>query len=110
MPQTLQGADRLAESLNAIVLVPDFFKGKYPQGSWFATPPTDGEEKAAYDEFVQIMPPPKHVGPLLKVTEAAKEKFPKAKGWGAFGLCWGGKVCYYGVHCLVFVALLMVGI
>lgn len=95
MPQTLQGADRLAESLNAVVLVPDFLKGKYAQGSWFAGPPTDGEEKAAYDEFMQCMQFPNYVGPLLKATESAKEKFPEVKGWGAFGLCWGGKVCCY---------------
>ena len=105
MPQTLQGADRLAESLNAIVLVPDFFKGKYAQGAWFVGPPTDGEEKAAYDDFMKNMALPNHVGPLLNVTQAAKEKFPEAKGWGAFGLCWGGKVCCYGVRCLVFYCL-----
>jgi hypothetical protein len=97
MPQTLQGADRLAASLNAIVLVPDFLKGSYAQGAWFAAPPVDGEAKAAYDEFMRSLAFPNHVGPLLQVTQAAKEKFTAAKGWGAFGLCWGGKVCGYGV-------------
>ncbi len=93
MPQTLQGADRLAESLNAVVLVPDLLKGKYAQGKWFAAPPTEGEEKAAYDAFMTSMAFQNHVEPLLKVTQAAKEKFSEAKVWGAFGLCWGGKVC-----------------
>jgi dienelactone hydrolase len=96
MPQTLQGADRLADSLNAIVLVPDFFKGKYAQGRWFATPPTDGEEKTAYDDFMNNLAFPNHVSSLLKLQQAAKEKFPEAKLWGAFGLCWGGKVRCYG--------------
>jgi dienelactone hydrolase len=95
MPQTFQGADRLAESLNAIVLVPDFLKGKYAQGAWFAAPPTEGPEKAAYDEFRKNSAVENHVQPLLNVTHAAKEKFPDVKSWGAFGLCWGGKVgCY----------------
>jgi len=95
MPQTLQGADRLADSLNAIVLVPDFFKGKYAQGHWFAAPPTDGEEKAAYDDFMKNAAFPNHISSLLKLEQTAKEKFPEAKLWGAFGLCWGGKVrCY----------------
>lgn len=32
-PQTLQGADLLAAALNALVLVPDFFKGEPIQGA-----------------------------------------------------------------------------
>lgn len=110
MPQTSQGADRLAESLSAVVLVPDFLKGKYAQGAWFAAPPTDGPERAAYDEFMKNVAFENHVEPLLKVTEATKEKFPEAKSWGAFGLCWGGKVCCYERSCFSFVVLLIGGI
>lgn len=110
MPQIFQGADRLAESVSAIVLVPDFLKGKYAQSAWFAAPPTEGPEKASYDKFMKNMAFENHVQPLLKATQAAKEKFPEAKVWGAFGLCWGGKVCFYGMRCLNFVALLKVGI
>lgn len=29
---------------------------------------------------------------LLKVVEEAKMKFSGVEAWGAFGLCWGGKV------------------
>lgn len=104
MPQTFQGADRLAESLNAIILVPDFLKGKYAQGAWFAAPPTEGPEKAAYDEFRKNRAFENHVQPLLNVTHAAKEKFADFKAWGAFGLCWGGKVGCIGIRCWLFIA------
>jgi dienelactone hydrolase len=106
MPQTVQGADRLAESLSALVLVPDFLNGKYAQSAWFAAPPTEGPEKTAYDEFMKNMAVENHVQPLLKVTEAAKEKFAGAKHWGAFGLCWGGKVSRFEIWCFLFVVLL----
>ena len=32
------------------------------------------------------------MGVLGKVAEDAKVKFASVKSWGAFGLCWGGKV------------------
>ncbi|MCJ1302963.1 hypothetical protein MMC08_005768 [Hypocenomyce scalaris] len=78
-PQMLQGADRLAASLEAMA-----------QEEWFTTDTT--EMKAAYQTFGQEAEPAKHVGSLWKLVKAAREKYPDAHGWAGFGLCWGGKV------------------
>ena len=34
----------------------------------------------------------KHTEALVDFTAAAKEKWGGVESWGAFGLCWGGKV------------------
>jgi dienelactone hydrolase len=90
-PQTTQGADILAERLNALILIPDFFDGDGAKPEWF---PTDTIErhgllmnfvirKANWTEAAKGMPD------LLKVY---REIFPGVNRWGAYGLCWGGKV------------------
>lgn len=91
VPQTLQGADLLATALDALVLVPDFFKGEPAQGVWFAGGEENDKKK---DAFMA-----KHLGSfdkgvqeLLAVVEDGKKKWPSAESWGANGLCWGGKV------------------
>lgn len=91
--QTLQGADRLSKSLDAVVLVPDFFNGVYVQPSWM---PADTEEKkAAFDKFraeqAAILP---NVGKLIELRKIAGERWPSVSedSWGVFGLCWGGKI------------------
>ena len=33
-----------------------------------------------------------HTKAILEFTAAAKTKFSSVESWGAFGLCWGGKV------------------
>ena len=43
-PQLLQGADMLSAALDALIVVPDFFKGKPIQAAWF--PPDTDEKKA----------------------------------------------------------------
>ena len=90
-PQTIQGADLLAAALNAIVLVPDFFKGEPAQGAWFAGGEENDKKKNAFMA--------KHLGSfdgslkeLLAVVEDGKKKWPGVESWGANGLCWGGKV------------------
>lgn len=90
-PQTLQGADLLAAALNALVLVPDFFKGEPAQGAWFADGEENDKKKA---EFMSKLPGTFGTGAkeLLDVVEAAKKKWSAVEGWGANGLCWGGKV------------------
>jgi len=90
-PQTLQGADRLSTSLNCLVLVPDFFKGEPAQYEWF---PDDTEEKkAGKTKFMTTrINFEENLVAVLKVTREAKKMFPGVKGWGAFGLCWGGKL------------------
>ena len=91
MPPTLQGADRLAESLDAVVLVPDFFKGE-PLGL-DVVPSDTAEKKTMIQKFMAEKANPFEVFPsLVQTATEAKEKYPDVQGWGVFGLCWGGKV------------------
>ncbi|TAQ90049.1 hypothetical protein B7494_g1629 [Chlorociboria aeruginascens] len=90
-PQAMQGADILRDTLNALVLMPDFFKGKAVQQEWV---PQDTEEKKKLmakfrEERADIA---KNVTVLLKVMEEAKELYPDIRAWGSYGLCWGGKI------------------
>ncbi|KAI2603736.1 alpha/beta-hydrolase [Hypoxylon sp. NC1633] len=91
-PQTLQGADRLAAALSALVLVPDFLQGEYVQPEWM--PPDTEAKKAALAQFRAgpgAVPPA--VAKLLEVRREAGQRWPGAADrWGVFGLCWGGKV------------------
>ncbi|KAI1412788.1 alpha/beta-hydrolase [Hypoxylon sp. FL1857] len=91
-PQTLQGADRLSASLNALVIVPDFLEGVYVQPSWI--PADTDEKKAALAKFLSEQAAfPKNVEKLIEIRKTAAEKWPSAEDrWGVFGLCWGGKV------------------
>lgn len=90
-PQTLQGADALAKALDILVVVPDFFKGEPMQAAWFETPTEETDKlKAAF--FAKAMEMDKNAKNLLDFTSAAKEKWSGVESWGAFGLCWGGKV------------------
>ncbi|OTA66037.1 dienelactone hydrolase family protein [Hypoxylon sp. EC38] len=91
-PQTLQGADRLSASLNALVIVPDFFGGVYVQPAWL--PADTDEKKAAFAKFQSEQAAiPKNVEKLIEIRRAAGEKWPSVGDrWGVFGLCWGGKV------------------
>ena len=91
MPQTLQGADRLAESLNAVVLVPDFFRGNQLDPKIF--PPDTAEKKRIAQTFMADQANiERNTQVLLETTAVAKEKFSSVQSWGAFGLCWGGKL------------------
>lgn len=91
-PQTLQGADRLAEQLNAVALVPDYLDGVYADKSW--TPADTEEKKAAFGAFFANHAAPPKVIPKVQATIAeAKTKFPSVEKWAVLGLCWGGKVC-----------------
>ncbi|PWY87403.1 alpha/beta-hydrolase [Aspergillus heteromorphus CBS 117.55] len=89
--QTLQGADLLAARLNAVVLIPDFFKGAAAHHDWL--PPNTDEKMAALTAFMTNSASiPDAVVVLGKAIEEYRARFPSAKKWGAFGLCWGGKV------------------
>ncbi|KAH8805781.1 hypothetical protein F5884DRAFT_755340 [Xylogone sp. PMI_703] len=91
-PQTLQGADALSHALNAVVLVPDCFKGNYCDHQWFVN--TTEENTKKKDEFLAwALNFENHTPVFLNVVEETKKKFPNVKSWGAFGLCWGGKMC-----------------
>ncbi len=73
-------------------------QGIYAQEAWFAAPSMEGDAKVAYDEFKVKSELTNHIKPLRQVAQAAKEKFAEIKAWGAFGLCWGGKVCTQEAH------------
>ncbi|KAL3457207.1 Alpha/Beta hydrolase protein [Aspergillus heterothallicus] len=90
-PQATQGADILATRLNTLVLIPDFFGGDGAKAEWF---PTDAEQrhgllmdfvarKANWTEAAKRFP---------EILSAYETVFPSVKRWGAYGLCWGGKV------------------
>lgn len=86
-----QAADILASTLNATVVVPDLLKGTYAQQEWF--PLTTEQNRAAFFEYLHGYAfPPKFMGDFGKFTSQCKERFPAAKKWGSYGLCWGGKV------------------
>ena len=90
-PQTFQGADMLAEGLGAVVLVPDFFKGDALPGDIFP-PDTDEKEQIVSKFLANQAAPPKNVEALLQTAAEAKKQWPSVRNWGAFGLCWGGKI------------------
>ena len=89
--QTFQGADRIASALDAIVLMPDFFKGEPLPGDIFP-PDTDEKKKIAGDFMQGKANVPMTVGKLNELVLEAKGKHTNAESWGVYGLCWGGKV------------------
>lgn len=90
-PQTLQGADLLASALHVLVIVPDFFRGSPAQNEWYSVQSEENEKKKT--EFMGTARNfGAHAKTLLGLVEAAKEKWGSVESWGAFGLCWGGKV------------------
>lgn len=92
MPQTLQGADRLASSLNCLMVMPDFFKGSPAIVSWL--PPDTEEKQKLVDSFMKGPASfPDNMPVLIQSAKDAKDMWPGVESWGCFGLCWGGKVC-----------------
>ncbi|TVY33770.1 hypothetical protein LSUB1_G007982, partial [Lachnellula subtilissima] len=91
-PQTLQGADALSAALNALVLVPDFFKGVKMEFSWYADDLSE-ESKALKEAFSKFaLDFPGFVPALKDVVAEGKGRWVGVEAWGAYGLCWGGKV------------------
>ncbi|EED21098.1 dienelactone hydrolase, putative [Talaromyces stipitatus ATCC 10500] len=88
---TQQGADLVASTLDAVVIVPDLLKGTYAKPEWF---PLDSDEKRAhFFGFLKgYAAPNKHVDPLLEFMKHVQSRFPTVTKWGSFGLCWGAKV------------------
>ncbi|RFU31476.1 hypothetical protein B7463_g4888, partial [Scytalidium lignicola] len=92
--QTLQGADRLAASLSATVLVPDFLKGSYAQDAWF-TGELSEEAKQQQRAFRESSDPTQKVGLVTDVIKSYEEGEGKREGgrvWACLGFCWGAKV------------------
>ncbi|KAJ5247271.1 alpha/beta-hydrolase [Penicillium chermesinum] len=89
--QTLQGADRLASQLDALVLVPDFFRGDAAQPAWFSLDPE--ERSRVLTKFMGgTAALPQNSEVLIAIMAASKARFTAVQTWGAYGLCWGGKV------------------
>ncbi|TVY85488.1 putative AIM2 family protein, partial [Lachnellula suecica] len=88
---TLQGADALSAALDCLVIVPDFFKGGKMEEEWM-TKPTESN-KPLKEEFFKFAMDFKNFAPVLdEVVEKGKAKWGSVEAWGAYGLCWGGKV------------------
>jgi dienelactone hydrolase len=96
-PQTIQGADLLAAALDALVILPDFFRGEPAQGEWFAGGEENDKKKAAFMARVQSSFGA-NVKELLAVVDEGRKKWPSLQSWGANGLCWGGKVRFATSH------------
>lgn len=77
--------------MNALVLIPDFFQGESIGLDIF---PVDSEEKKARAQkfMAEKADFAKGASTALNVRKEAGEKFSGVESWGAFGLCWGGKV------------------
>lgn len=92
-PQTQQGADLIASTLKTTVYMPDFFEPKEP----FPTsrhPPKNDSDKEALQAFFGpdgAAHPPSNIGKLTKFAEALKAD--GVKNVGAYGFCWGAKIC-----------------
>lgn len=91
--QTVQGADLLVARLNAVVLVPDFFEGDAL--SHDCIPPDTEEKKKIIGDFLANKANvSRNQGVLADAVSQYRTRFPSVGKWGAFGLCWGGKVNY----------------
>ncbi|KAG8857633.1 hypothetical protein FRB96_005651 [Tulasnella sp. 330] len=89
VPQTIQGADILAHSLGARVIMPDFFGdfGPIPQSAY---PPTTDEHRATIQKWRDTVGGAEtHLDEFYAISDALKaEGVTKI---GAVGFCWGGK-------------------
>src|SRR2546423_10122971 len=89
-PQTIQGADILANE-SYFVVMPDFFEGKPASLDWH---PTDTDEKKAKMQnfFVEVAAPQKTVSKVSSVMSALKSGHPSIASWSVIGYCWGAKI------------------
>ena len=72
----------MADTLDALVLVPDFFNGEPLPLSLF--PPDTDEKRQMTRAFIAGKAEPgKNVEALLAVTKEAKGKWNSVTGWGA---------------------------
>jgi hypothetical protein len=88
--QTLQGADLLASTLEALVFVPDFFEGESMKD--FAPQDTEEKKEGAAKFRATRLDLEKNKQTLLRLQGEYATKWPSVVGWGAYGFCWGGKV------------------
>ncbi|KIM71412.1 hypothetical protein PILCRDRAFT_830347 [Piloderma croceum F 1598] len=92
-PQTQQGADIIASSLKTTVYMPNFFEPKEP----FPTskhPPKSDQDKADLQAFFGpdgAAYPPANINKLVQFAQLLKSN--GSKSVGAYGYCWGAKIC-----------------
>ncbi|OKL58067.1 hypothetical protein UA08_06665 [Talaromyces atroroseus] len=98
-PQTLRGADLVAEALSksargpVAVIVPDWFDGTVAEKAW--VPPVSDEQKQKLGNFIQTKASPELVVPrVLKFAQTLQHRavLPQVQKLGIFGFCWGGKL------------------
>jgi dienelactone hydrolase len=89
-PQTQQGADIIAESLKAQVVMPDFIEGDEPWPLDKFPPKTDEDKKKLQEWFGGFANPANHIPKLIEVGKALKEE--GAEFVAVYGFCWGGKI------------------
>ncbi|KLO20021.1 hypothetical protein SCHPADRAFT_912270 [Schizopora paradoxa] len=89
-PQTEQGADILATTLNAVVYMPDFFEPNEPFPIDKFPPKSDEDKDDLQRFFAGPAKPEKAVDNLIRFGKSLRED-GKIKV-GAYGMCWGGKV------------------
>ncbi|KAI1340507.1 putative hydrolase [Xylariaceae sp. FL0016] len=92
-PQTLQGADILAESdadRKYQVFMPDFFEGNPAELEWY--PPVTEEQKTKLGEWFPGAMWPNHMPKVPGLLKAAEKVNTNIKSWGIMGYCWGGKM------------------
>ena len=79
--------------------MPDFFYGEPLPMMVF--PPDSDEKKKTVGEFIAGKGDiATNVGKLVEVVKAGKGQYTSVEGWGAYGLCWGGKVGFTHASCL----------
>ncbi|KAI1488119.1 putative hydrolase [Biscogniauxia mediterranea] len=92
-PQTLQGADILAESdteRKYQVFLPDFFAGNPAKLEWY--PPDDDGKKAKLGAWFENAVWPIHMPKVPGLLKAAENVNTNITSWGIIGYCWGGKM------------------
>jgi len=92
-PQTLQGADILAEgdeNRTYKVFMPDWFKGKPLDIN--CVPPDTPQKKAELGDFIAKFAPPSVASQLPDLVKTLSAANPQITSWGVVGYCWGGKV------------------
>lgn len=87
--QAIQGADILASSANAQVIVPDLLQGDFADHSWI--PPDTPEKLQRWQGwYAERGNPLTYLEPMASVVDTLRDG--GAKKIGLVGFCWGGKL------------------
>ncbi|KAF9023417.1 hypothetical protein BDZ89DRAFT_1102696 [Hymenopellis radicata] len=89
-PQTQQGADIVASTLNTTVYMPDFFEPDAPFDIAKFPPKTDQQKGDLQAFFGSTANPSAAITKLKTFGESLKAN--GSKRVGVYGMCWGGKV------------------